>query len=222
MSTDWYCVKRTMARKAKPRQPYQRPDDATVRQRILSAAFAAFMENGYAGTSTLEIATRAQVSKATLYSLVGDKQQMLAACVAERAERLRAPINLPEPRDRESLSRALAALGTQILREMSDPAVVGVFRLAIAEAVRSPAVARAVDSIGGEATRSALRGLMTRARAAGLLNGQPDKMGTQFFGLLWGRLMIGLLLRVAERPSPKEIGQRAADATDAFLRLYLA
>jgi Bacterial regulatory proteins, tetR family len=47
-------------------RPRRRPDDAgeaSVRERILSAAFAAVMERGYSGASTLEIATRAKVSK---------------------------------------------------------------------------------------------------------------------------------------------------------------
>ena len=35
------------------------------------------MENGYAKTSTLEIATRAGISKRELYALVGNKQEML-------------------------------------------------------------------------------------------------------------------------------------------------
>ena len=111
-------------------------------------------------------------------------------------------------------------MGTRLLRELSDPAVIAVFRLAIAEAVRAPAVARALDSIGGEAGRTALRTIMLQARSAGLLSGQPDKMAGQFFGLLWGNLMIGLLLRVVDRPQPREIEQRANDATAAFLQLY--
>jgi len=36
--------------------------------RIIGAAFAAFMKNGYAATSMLEIATRAKVSKRDLYA----------------------------------------------------------------------------------------------------------------------------------------------------------
>ena len=43
-------------------------DETAVRERILEAAFAAFMKNGYATTSTLEIATRARVSKRDLYA----------------------------------------------------------------------------------------------------------------------------------------------------------
>lgn len=190
------------------------------RQRILGAAFSAFMANGYAETSTLEIATRARVSKRALYELVGNKQEMLVACISERAHRLRVPTDLPEPRDRETLARALAAVGTQLLREISDPTVIAVFRLAIAEAVRAPEVARALDSIGGETSRAASREIMTRAQRAGILSGDPREMAEHFAGLLWGNLMLGLLLRVVDRPSPREFARRARNATAAFLRLY--
>jgi AcrR family transcriptional regulator len=190
------------------------------RQRILGAAFSAFMAKGYAETSTLEIATRARVSKRALYELVGNKQEMLVACISERAQRLRVPTDLPEPRDRETLSRALAAIGTQLLREVSDPTVIAVFRLAIAEAVRAPEVARALDSIGGETSRAALREIMTRAQRAGILSGDPREMAEHFAGLLWGNLMVGLLLRVVDRPSPREFARRARNATAAFLQLY--
>ena len=160
-----------MAARATSQQP--REEEAPVRQRILDAAFSAFMESGFAQVSTLEIATRARVSKRELYSLVGNKQEMLIACIGERAKRLRAPAGLPEPHDREALARALQTFGTQLLHEVSDPTVIAVFRLAIAEAIRTPEVARALDSIAGETSRSALRDVMTRARSFGLVSGQP-------------------------------------------------
>jgi AcrR family transcriptional regulator len=194
--------------------------EADVRGRILEAAFAAFTRNGYAATSTLEIATRARVSKRELYATVGNKQEMLIACISERARRLQMPAELPIARDRETLARVLAACGTRLMGEVSDPPVVAVFRLAIAEAVHAPAVARAVDSIGREASRTALRKIMARAQASGLLKGRPAELAEQFSGLLWGNLMISLLLGVAERPSPREIAARARDATTAFLQLH--
>ena len=209
-----------MATRSTRKQPQQDADEIPARQRILDAAFAAFMENGYAETSTLEIATRARVSKRELYTLLGSKQEMLVACIGERAKRLQVPADLPEPRDRESLARALATFGTQLLRETSDPTVIAVFRLAIAEAMRAPEVARALDSVGAETSRAALREVMTRARSAGLLSGHPAEMAEHFAGLLWGNLMLSLLLRVAERPNPREIARRARDATAAFLQLY--
>ena len=171
--------------------------DSSVRQRILDAAFSAFTEGGDAQVSTLEIATRARVSKRELYSLVGNKQEMLVACIGERAKRLQVPAGLPEPRDREALSRTLEMFGAQLLQEVTDPTVIAVFRLAIAEAIRTPKVAVALDSIAGEASRAALREVMTRARSFGLVSGRPTEMAERFAGLLWGSLMISLLLRVA-------------------------
>ena len=197
-------------------------DEAAVRARarILDAAFAAFKKHGYAGTSTLEIATRARVSKRELYTQVGNKQKILTACISERARRLQAPADLPVPRDRQTLSRLLASFGAQLLREITDPAVIAVFRLAIAEAVHAPEVARALDSIGRETSRAALRNIMAQAQASGLLKGRPAELADQFGGLLWGNLMVSLLLGVAERPNPRETAARARDAAAAFLQLH--
>jgi AcrR family transcriptional regulator len=195
-------------------------DETAVRGRILEAAFAAFRKSGYAGTSTLEIATRAHVSKRELYALVGNKQELLIACISERARRLQAPADLPAPCERETFAHALTALGTQLVREVSDPTVIAVFRLAIAEAVHAPEVARVLDSIGRETSRAALRKIMAQAQASGLLDGPPAECAEQFAGLLWGNLMISLLLGVAERPNPREIAERARDAAAAFLKLH--
>src|SRR5215469_15232468 len=139
-------------------------DAAVVRQRILAAAFEAFQERGYAATSTLEIATRARVSKRELYALVGNKQEMLIAAIGHRAKRLQAPADMPMLRDRTTLAQVLTAFGAQLLREVTHPTVVGVFRLAIAEAVHAPEVARTLDTLGRETSRAALRKIMSDAR----------------------------------------------------------
>jgi AcrR family transcriptional regulator len=202
-------------------QPRQGADkEAAVRGRILDAAFAAFRKSGYARTSTLEIATRARVSKRELYALVGNKQEMLIACIRERAARLRVPADLPVPHDRETLARVLASCGAQLVREVSDPLVIAVIRLAIAEAVHAPEVARVLDSVGRETSRAALRKIMDRAQASRLLKGSPARLAEQFAGLLWGNLLVSLLLGVAKRPSPREVAGRARAAAAAFLKLH--
>ena len=89
-----------------------------------------------AQTSRLEIATHARVSKRELYSLFVNKEAMLVACITERAQRLKAPVELPELRDRKILAQVLTAFGTRLLTETTDPVVVAVFRLAISEAVQ--------------------------------------------------------------------------------------
>ena len=195
-------------------------DGTEVRKRILGAALSAFMEGGYAQTSTLEIATRARVSKRELYALFGNKEAMLVACITERAQRLKAPADLPELRDRKILTEVLTAFGTRLLTETTDPVVVAVFRLAISETVHAPKVAQALESIARKPTRDALRAIMANAKSAGLLVGDPDAMTEKFLGLLSGDLMTGLLLQVADRPSAAEIARRAREAATALLHLY--
>jgi AcrR family transcriptional regulator len=200
--------------------PEKPRNESSVRERILDAAFAAFMKNGYAGTSTLEIATRARVSKRELYAVVGTKQQMLIACISSRASQMDVPADLPVLRDRETLAQALISFGTQLVHEVTDPTVVAVFRLAIAEAMQAPEVAQALDSIGRETCRAGLRKLMSQALEWGLLNGRPADLGEQFAALLWRDLMVSLLLGIIQRPSPREIATRAREATAAFLQLH--
>jgi AcrR family transcriptional regulator len=195
---------------------------AAMRERILDAAFEAFMERGYGATSTLEIATRARVSKRELYARVGNKQEMLIACISARAGRMRVPAELPVAHDREALAQVLTSFGTQILREITDPSVVAVFRLAIAEAVQAPEVAQTLDSIGRETIRAALRQVMAQAQKAGLLDGRPAELAELFGTLLWGNVMVSLLLGVTERPNAREIAERARAATAAFLQLRSA
>jgi hypothetical protein len=145
---------------------------------------------------------------------------MLIACIRERAKRLELPAHLPVLRDRETLAQVLASVGTKLVREVSDPTVIALFRLAIAEAVHAPEVARALDSTGREASRAALRKIMAQAQASGLLTGRPAELAGQFGGLLWRDLMVSLLLGVAEQPNSREIAARGRDAATAFLQLH--
>jgi AcrR family transcriptional regulator len=203
---------------AKPPAVFEGP--SPVRARILEAAFSAFMERGFAETSTLEIATRARASKRELYAEFGSKHDMLLACIRQRAERLKLPVDLPDITGRDALHQALVTFGAQLLREVSDPAVVAVFRLAISEAARAPEVAQTLADVAIAASREALREIMRRGIDARLLGGGAPEMAEHFFGLLWGSRMLGLLLGIAERPSARETAARAERAASAFLLVY--
>ena len=192
-----------------------------MHDRVLGAAFTAFSEDGYAATSTLEIARRAKVSKRDLYANFGSKQAVLVACIKSRADRMRLPPDLPTPRSRQMLASTLTAFATNIVREVSHPSVIATFRLASAEATRSPEIAQALDVAGRDAMRGALAELLANAQSTGLINpGEPTEMATQYLGLLWEGLMVGLLLGVAATPTPAEAERRATKATAAFMQLH--
>jgi len=195
-----------------------------IRDRILSAAFHAFMENGYGGVSTSDIARRARVSKRDLYAQFGSKQAMLAACIGARVERMRRPLELPAPRSVRALAAALVTFGRTLLQEASRPEVLAMYRLAILEAEHSPDVPQALDSLGYAKNLAALTGLMRAARQGGLLgSASPEAMAEFFLALLWrGGLLVRMLLRVADAPQTAEIEQRANDATESLLHRYAA
>jgi AcrR family transcriptional regulator len=191
-----------------------------MQDRILGAAFKAFTEDGYAETSTLEIARRAKISKRDLYANFSSKHAVLVACIKSRAERMRLPPDLPTPRTRQMLASTLTSFASNLVREVSQPSVIATFRLAIAEAARSPEIAQALDVAGRDATRGALAELLTSAQSAGLIGpGEPTEMAWQYLGLLWEGLMVGLLLGVAATPKPAEAERRATKATAAFMQL---
>jgi AcrR family transcriptional regulator len=197
------------------------PSRAPLRERILEAAFCAFMENGYAGTSMLEIATRARVSKREIYAVCEDKAALLRDAIAERAQRMQIPLKLPAPKDRGALAATLAAFGTALLGGVCNPAVRAVYWLAISEAGHAPEVAKLLDKVGRGASRGALAQTLARAQADGFIGaGEPATMATDFFALLWGDLLIQLLLRVADPPSPQVMERKAREATNKFLTLY--
>ena len=195
----------------------------SARDRILHAAMDTFMEHGFADATTLEIATRARVSKRELYALVGNKEQMLAACIEERGRRMRLPEGFPAPTSRAALETALRRYGETMLRELGDPGVLAVMRLGIAEAKRSPSIGKSLDAMGRAHARAALEALLRAARSSRLVaGGDMEEMIFDFYGLLWGIRLTWVLLGVDKVPTAKEIERRAAQAASRFLRIYAA
>jgi AcrR family transcriptional regulator len=80
-----------------------------IRERILKAAFSLFSESGFSDTSMLDIVTRARLSKRDLYALFPNKHAVLAACIHERADRMRRPLDTAAtvPQTRGALAKLL-------------------------------------------------------------------------------------------------------------------
>jgi AcrR family transcriptional regulator len=179
------------------------------------------MRDGFAQTSTLAIATAAGVSKRDLYAHFGSKGALLAACIEAHAEHMRQPIRSSRIRDHGGLTQTLIQFGMTILQEASDPAVIGVYRLAVSESVRLPKLAQILHQAGRATNLAALAQLLKQAQSLGLIRaGSPRPMATTFMALLWGDLPMQLLLGVIERPTPAAALARAAKATEQFLELY--
>jgi AcrR family transcriptional regulator len=207
-------MKKTTPRPALP------PAENPLCGRIIGAAFETIMKKGYNDTSMLEIATRAKVSKRDLYANFPNKQAVLVACIANRAARMQLLPNLPAPANRQMFASTLTAFGATVIREVCQPPVTAMYRLAVSEAERAPEMAAALDA-SRSLSRKALAELLVRARSSGILAGHdPQEMTERFFALLWGDLLLNRLLGAASMPKPSEIDRRARQAAVDFLELY--
>jgi AcrR family transcriptional regulator len=72
--------------------------DAERRQIILRAAHEAFVEFGFAGTTTAIVAAKAKVSKRTIYESFADKTALFAAVIREHQHLI---LDLPRPPDED-------------------------------------------------------------------------------------------------------------------------
>lgn len=195
-------------------------DQGPARSRILNAAFEVLRAHGYGATQTREIAARAKVSKRDIYREFGSKEGIFAALITSRADLMRGPALRPSFRSRAEFAATLRQVGVAFQQQLYDPAVVSVFRLAIASAEDSPGLARVLDRNGFQPNRRALSELMAAAVQAGILTGQAEQLAARFSALLTGAAHLPILLGIARPPTARACARQAQDATTAFLRLH--
>lgn len=196
------------------------PAAGSARARILDAAFEVLRARGYGATQTREIAARAKVSKRDIYRHFGSKDGIFAALIAVRAERMRGPALDADVGSREALSATLRQVGVNFLEQLYDPAVVSMFRLAIASAEASAGLARILERTAFQPIRRAVTEMMARAVDAGVATGDPSRLAIEFLGLLTGNTHVSILLGIADPPRRADRTRHSKAAAAAFLRLY--
>lgn len=149
--------------------------------RILDAATALFLGDGYGFTSVEAIAQRAGISKRTLYARYANKAQIFGAVVRNIIDELRPPASVPLI-EGENLDMVLTRLAGLILRAALTPKALGLFRLMVAESGRFPELAVVATEQG--ASREAvtlISALLTRERDAGRITISNAEFAAQQF-----------------------------------------
>jgi len=162
------------------------------RRQILDAAAPVFGEHGYHAASLDEIAGAAGVSKPTIYSHFGSKEQLFRDSVADTAGQLNATslaainaLEISPARWRASLSKTALALTNCRL----DDCARAWTRLITAESTRDPEVASSARAAGFEPTVQALAGRLAMLGNAGYLDiPDPVLAAHQLMALLTAEL----------------------------------
>jgi TetR/AcrR family transcriptional regulator, mexJK operon transcriptional repressor len=205
-------------------QPVVVGRSARKRQAVLHSARQLFLEKGYAGTSMDEVAALAEVSKVTIYKHFSDKHSLFVAVVTEAIDDAKAGSqtlvdqlgsSTDVERDLRDFARRHVALVTQ-------PHLIQMRRMIIAEAHRFPGLAKAWHRIGPERAHATLASQIDRLVARGLLDAPDPLLAAQ----LLNYLILSVPLNEAmftgrDKPYTRRYLNRYADeAVRVFLAAY--
>ncbi len=144
--------------------------------RILDAAFAVLAQYGFQGGTMDRIAVRANVSKPTLYTYFGSKEELFAALLDRQKASLLAPLSLSDP-----MIPAMVRFAEAYARFALDPKTVGFGRMVIAETGRMPGIGRMYLEAGPDQALRGIMRFMEAQRAAGRLIFDDAELAAQDF-----------------------------------------
>jgi AcrR family transcriptional regulator len=195
---------------------------AARREQLIAVAEQLFLQNGFANTSVNAIVREAGGSLATLYAEFGSKESLFESVLSERAARF-FPEESSTPKQSLDAEAELRALATQMLRRMLSDDGLAVYRLAVHEAPRFPALRKALLEVGmpGLLDRTAhyLQALADR----GVLKVEDSTEAMQlaasrFIALVQGQIVFSAACGGVI--SARTRSTHVTDAVDAFLRMY--
>jgi TetR/AcrR family transcriptional repressor of mexJK operon len=210
-------------------QPRDAPETGRSERRrrtIIEAAAEVFLEHGYLGATTDEVAARASVSKQTVYRHFADKQHLFGAVIIETTAEVAgqlAGIAASTLDGAQDVRKALRELADGWLRGLLQPDVLRLRRLVIAEAERFPEVGRAWFDQGFDRALVLLGESLQRLADRGLLRGLGDSTlaADQFAGLVLYRPVNQVMFAGTDATPPADTLGRIADAAvEVFLAAY--
>jgi AcrR family transcriptional regulator len=201
-----------------------RPKDMEKRAAILSAAQDLFPEHGFEHTSMDAVATRAGVSKLTVYSHFGDKASLFREAVRVRCQAM-VPEALYTVHSGESLRQTLLRIADHHAKLMTSAETIGVWRAITSDCSNgAPRLGLLLWEEGPVRSRELMQILLAAQVEAGALHIEDvQRAASQFLCLLKGDLHFRRLLGCIEDGCPQfreEIQANAEAAVDMFLRAY--
>ncbi len=167
-----------------------RPSSLRKRQAVLAAAEEAFLGAGYDAVTMDDIAEAAGVSKQTLYSYFGTKDQLFIALVTAMTSSTSDAVHAGESATApggEDLEGHLVALLSRQLDAVLQPRLLKLRRLVIGEVPRFPELARAVYEHGPQRAIDSLTTMLAGAQAQGRLDvPDPRRSAIQLNWLVMG------------------------------------
>ncbi len=191
------------------------------RRQILAGARRVFAELGFERASVDVIASRAGVSKATIYKHYDDKRALFLACVEQDAEEMRARLSACAGEPAGDVEQTLQRLGERMTVLMVSPDIVALWRQIISEVVRLPEIGQTIFERGPDVIYVALASYLERWDRNGALRIEDARSAAvQFLALCQGELVTRSRLGILAHPVDEQVRETVKRAVRTFVRAY--
>jgi AcrR family transcriptional regulator len=209
-----------------------RPSSRKKHVAALAAAEAQFLATGFESVTMDSIAKASGVSKQTLYSYFGSKQELFLALVTEKTRVTSRSVlsSVPRVTDAATARDEVRDLLVAQLTAVMEPEVLALRRLVIGEAVRFPELARALYENGPRVAIASLATVIGDLHGLGLVrisDAGPDtddavqRAATQLNWLVMGDpINRAMLLGDTAIPTPAQLRDQVDAALDVFFGAY--
>jgi AcrR family transcriptional regulator len=185
------------------------------RGQLLGVAREMFLQKGYRATTMDDIAQCAGMSKKTVYQIFSAKAELFDALVTEWFAPFTIPVRTDGRVPREVLIDVLCRLVNFALSERQ----IAMTRLLIAETSHSEDIATALERQGIGRGKGALEQWLAEEAALGTfrIDDPADAANVLFFAAA-GDFLLGLLLRIRDRPTIEEVAARVERSVGMFFQ----
>lgn len=197
----------------------KRSKNEAKRQQILDAAISLFTEQGYAATSMDHIAKNADVSKQTVYSHFGSKDELFSASIEYKCESLQIlDLSLHNLSDPQAILFKLAKNFTEFITSKEACAV---HKICVFESTTYPQVSEMFYKAGPLRVTNEVTLLMEKLHEQKILDIENTKYAAlQFLNMMKGELWMQTEFNIKERISPEEVEKFLRDSVAFFVRGY--
>lgn len=196
-----------------------RLDDDRVSE-LLDVATEVFIEHGFAGASTNEIARRGNCSKTTLYARYPTKEKLFLAVLERRLTLILSDFATtlqPEP----PIEQTLNDYGLRLMQLALSENQLGMVRVISMESPRFPGLGKRFYELGPGRGITVLAGyLEEQIKRQRLVKEDPQMMAEHLMSLITGGYVRWTMLGLPDNLSLKEKKQRVSAAVEMFLRAY--
>ena len=180
-----------------------------------------FSELGFERASVDLIASRAGVSKATVYNHFEDKKALFVAAAMKEADEMRAELRacLAEPAG--DVEQVLQLIGEKVMRVFLSPSFICLHRHVLAEVARFPEIGREIFERGPIVTHDAIASYLERCHRSGVLRIDDTRpSAVQFVALCQGDLLARARLGILTSPVDEQVRETVRRAVWTFMRAY--